>query len=506
MASIGLVEIFFALICFVILHHISNRNWHLINWPVIGMLPEIIFNLHRPHERITELMEITGCTYMFRGPWFSDMRVLNTADPANVNYIMNTNFSNFPKGSEFLKIFDILGDGIFNSDSDLWKSQRRSSQALITHQRFYKFLVKTIHDKVTKGIVPVLDHVCKQGIVMDMQDFFQRFTFDATCMLVTGYDPGCLSTEFPKIEFAEAMDAAEEAIFHRHSWPETIWKAQRMLGLGQEHKLKKAWETLDRVVAEYISRKREERDQRLESKNEEEEGVDLLTSFMIEADAMASKSSADKFLRDTILNLMLAGRDTTSSGLSWFFWLLSENPKVWTKIREELKAIIPPNEGSNWRLFRTEEVNKVAYLHAALCESLRLYPPVPFQHKAPLQPDILPSGHRVDPKMKILFSLYSMGRMKSIWGEDCLEFKPERWISERGTVKHQPSYRFMAFNAGPRTCLGKEVAFTQMKVVAADIIHNYQIEVVKGHPVAPSASIILHMKHGLKVRVSKRWA
>ncbi|KAF5751835.1 cytochrome P450 86B1-like [Tripterygium wilfordii] len=494
MASIGVVGIFFAFICFVIFHHMSNKGWHLINWPIIGMLPEIIFNLNRPHERLTELLEITGCTYLFKGPWLSDMTFLKTADPANVNYIMNIHFTNFPKGSEFRKIFDILGDGIFNSDSDLWKSQRRSSQALITHQRSYKFLVKTIHDKVTRGIVPVLDHVCRQGIVMDMQDFFQRFTFDATCMLVTGYDPGCLSTEFPKIEFAEAMDAAEEAIFHRYLWPETIWKGLRMLGLGQERKLKKAWETLDRIVAEYISRKRGERDQRLESKKEEE-GVDLLTSFMIEADAMASKSSADKFLRDTILNLMLAGRDTTSS-----------EPQGIGQTERRAQAIIPPDEGSSYRLFSTEQVNKVAYLHAALCESLRLYPPVPFQLKVPLQPDILPSGHRVDPKTRILFSLYAMGRMKSIWGDDCLEFKPERWISERGSVKHQPSYRFMAFNAGPRTCLGKEVALTQMKVVAADIIHNYHIEVVKGHPVVPSASIILHMKYGLKVRVSNRWA
>ncbi|XP_028097986.1 cytochrome P450 86B1-like isoform X2 [Camellia sinensis] len=57
----------------------------------------------------------------------------------------------------------------------------------------------------------------------------------------------------------------------------------------------------------------------------------------------------------------------------------------------------------------------------------------------------------------------------------------------------------------PRTCLGKEVAFTQMKAVSAAIIHNYNVRVVKGHPVVPNASIILYMKHGLKVRVANRW-
>lgn len=58
------------------------------------------------------------------------------------------------------------------------------------------------------------------------------------------------------------------------------------------------------------------------------------------------------------------------------------------------------------------------------------------------------------------------------WGHDASELKPERWISDRGTVKPEPSYIFFSFNAGPRTCLGKEVAFTQMKIVASTIIHN----------------------------------
>ncbi|KAL7255196.1 hypothetical protein ACSBR1_009372 [Camellia fascicularis] len=82
-----------------------------------------------------------------------------------------------------------------------------------------------------------------------------------------------------------------------------------------------------------------------------------------------------------------------------------------------------------------------------------------------------------------------MGRMKFIWGED--------W--------HEPSYKFVAFNTGPRTCLGKEVAFTQMKAVSAAIINNYNVRVVEGYPVVPNASIILCMKHGLKVKVTKRW-
>lgn len=132
---------------------------------------------------------------------------------------------------------------------------------------------------------------------------------------------------------------------------------------------------------------------------------------------------------------LIAGRDTTSSALTWFTWLVYTNPQVEKKIRDELRSISPDK---NWYVFKVEETNKLVYMHGALCEALRLYPPVPFQHKEPTEQDVLPSGHRVHPNMKVMFFLYAMGRMESVWGEDCLEFKPERWISERGTIKHEP--------------------------------------------------------------------
>ncbi|KAJ0040280.1 hypothetical protein Pint_26942 [Pistacia integerrima] len=399
-------------------------------------------------------------------PWLANMDILATVDPANIHYIMSSNFSNFPKGPEFKEIFDVLGDGIFYTDSDLWRSQRKAAQMLMNHQRFQKFLVKTSLEKLEKGLIPILEHVAKEGKVVDLQDLFQRFTFDSTFILVTGYDPACLSIEFPEVPFSKALEDADEAIFYRHVIPERVWKLQRWLGVGEEKKMKKAKETLDRVVFEYIQKKREELSKGIQAK-EEADGVDFF---------------------------MIAGRDTTSSALTWFLWLLSKNPQVETKIREELKTIIPTDKTeAKWWKFDIKELNKLAYLHGALCETLRLYPPVPFQHKVPIVPDILPSGHRVTPKKnKILFFLYAMGNEVNM-GEDCLEFKPERWISEKGGIKHEPSYKFLAFNAGPRTCLGKEVAFIQMKTVAATIIHNYNVQIVKGQHHSPNVSIILHM-------------
>lgn len=521
-SSVGYVEIFLAAFFFFYLR--GKKSFKRIlpwNLPMFGMLPYMFWHVHRIHDMCAEVLERTGGTFHIKGPWFTNMDILGTVDPANVHYIMSANFGNFPKGPEFKKFFDVLGDGIFNSDLEQWKTQRKLARALINHHRFYKFMAKTSWNKVEQGLVPVLEKVANnnkqgEGSVVDMQDVFQRLTFDTTCKMVTGYDPGCLSVDFPDVPFSKAMDDAEEAIFMRHLVPQSILKMFKWLDIGVEKKHRMAWEILDSVIGKYITMKREElliKDKvNKDHEDDDEEGFDLLTSYIKDEESTGLNCHEDnKFLRDTILNLMIAGRDTTSSALTWFLWLVSTHPIVEETIREELKSVIPAEEEEEKekiliRLFTAEQLRGLPYLHGALCEALRLYPPVPFQHKEPLEPDTLPSGHRVHPKMKVMFSLYALGRMKYIWGKDAREFKPERWISERGTIKYEPSYKFLAFNAGPRTCLGKEVAFTQMKAVAAAIIYNYNVRPVEDHPVIPNVSVILYMKHGFKVRVTKRWA
>jgi cytochrome P450 len=182
---------------------------------------------------------------------------------------------------------------------------------------------------------------------------------------------------------------------------------------------------------------------------------------------------------------------------------VATHPLVEAKILEEIKENLPSRE-HNWKDLGTKGLSKLVYLHGALCETLRLYPPIPLEHKCASEPDVLPSGHRIKSNATIVYSLYAIGRVEEIWGKDCLEFKPERWISPKGGIVHVPSYKFIAFNAGPRSCLGKDISFIELKIVAAAILSNYHIQVVKDHPIIPSVSVVLHMKHGLMVNVKKR--
>ncbi|KAJ4877036.1 hypothetical protein Rs2_42054 [Raphanus sativus] len=505
MSPITLVGVFIFILCFLIFDYFLFKKPHdriLRNWPVIGMLPGLIMVLHRVYNFTVELLENTDLTFQFKGPWFAGMDMLLTADPANIHHILSSNFSNYIKGPGFQDVFDVFGNGIITTDSELWKSLRKSYQAMIHHQRFQRFSESTLARKLKDGLIPLLDHFAEEGTPVDLQDVFGRYTFDTILILITGSDPKSLSTEMHEDEFAKALDDVGEGILYRHVKPRFLWKLHNWMGFGQEKKMVQANATFDRVCAKYISDKRDEirRPQGI-IENSDGESEDLLTSFM-KLDTATYKllnPSDDKFLRDTILAFILAGRDTTASALTWFFWLLSENPQVVTKIRQEIINTNLSRAGN-----RQENMDKLVYLHGALCEAMRLFPPVSFGRKSSIESDVLPSGHKVYPNSKIIICLYALGRMRAVWGEDALHFKPERWVCEDGRLKHEPSFKFLSFNSGPRTCLGKNLAMNQMKTVAVEILQNYDIKVVKGQKVEPVLGFILSMKHGLRVTVSKR--
>ncbi|KAK1264522.1 Cytochrome P450 86B1 [Acorus gramineus] len=183
---------------------------------------------------------------------------------------------------------------------------------------------------------------------------------------------------------------------------------------------------------------------------------------------------------------------------------LSEQEVPFARVFDEAEEVLALRRVTPMWCWKLMSLRGLVYLHAALCETLRLYPPVPFNHKWAAKADVLPSGVSVEAGTRILISMYAMGRMERVWGKDCEEFRPERWITERGRIKYEPSHKFLAFNAGPRTCLGKDMAFTQMKIVAAAMIYNFEVEAVEGHVVEPKLSIILHMKNGFLAKVRKR--
>ncbi|XP_065879606.1 alkane hydroxylase MAH1-like [Euphorbia lathyris] len=484
----------------------SNRwkkNYGMKLPKAIRKIPGFSSSVYNFHEMTTRLLRKNGCTFRFKGPWFSGMDFLMTCDPINLNYFLNTNFTNYHKGNDFRDMFEPLRDGILAADSDNWRNQRRIVHSLFLDKRFKASIERTLHHKISNALFSLLENASNSGNVVDLQDIFQRLTFDNICLIIFGFDPNCLSLDFPQVAIQTAFHEMQVAVLYRHLLPSTIWKLQRFLQIGKEKSFRKAWKVVDQFVALHISKERHKLLTHLET------DFNVLTYFLtsIADEENGIRIKSDRFLSDMAFNLLTAGRDTIASALVWFFWVVGTHPSVENKILEEMKANLQTeSNGKRSTSFKFEELNKLIYLHAVICEVLRLYPSLPFNHIVSIDEDTLPSGHHIPKNLMVLYSLYSTGRMEQIWGKDCLEFKPERWISKKGEIVHVPSYKYITFNAGPRSCLGKNLTFIQVKAIASAILWNYCIQVVQNYPAQPTTSVVLYMRNGFKIRLSKRFA
>ncbi|KAK8693528.1 hypothetical protein V6N13_071108 [Hibiscus sabdariffa] len=222
------------------------------------------------------------------------------------------------------------------------------------------------------------------------------------------------------------------------------------------------------------------------------------------------ESYSDEFLQHVALNFILAGHDTSAIALSWFFWLVIQHPMVEGKILREICRVLIETRGvdiSTWYVepLGFEELDRLIYLKVALSKTLRLYTSVPEDSKHVVANDVLSDGTFVPAGSSVTYSIYSVGRLRSTWGDDCLEFHPQRWLSadEKEFIKHD-AYKFVAFNAGPRICLGKGLAYLQMKSVAAATLLRHKLTLMPGHKVEHKMSLTLFMKYGLEVNVHGR--
>lgn len=381
-----------------------------------------------------------------------------TANPENVEYMLKTGFENYPKGKPFSTILgDLLGRGIFNVDGEHWKFQRKMASLELGRVSIRSYAFEVVNHEIKNRLIPLLSSIADNegSAVLDLQDVFRRFSFDCICRFSFGLDPKCLELSLPLSEFAVSFDLASKLSAERamtaSPW---IWKAKRMLNLGSERRLKKSIKMINTLAQEVIIQRR---------KMGFSDHKDLLARFM-------GTISDEKYLRDIVVSFLLAGRDTVASALTSLFWLLASYPEVASAILAESDRVIGPNQ----ELTSLKQMRELHYLQATVYENMRLYPPIQFDSKFCLDDDVLPDGTFVKKGTRVTYHPYAMGRMEEIWGPDCLEFKPERWLRD-GVFYQENPFKYPVFQAGLRVCLGKEMALVELKTVALSLLRRFEI-------------------------------
>lgn len=471
--------------------------------PVLGMVPDLLSNLRRVHDfraRITKGLPVSyATTAKFDGDGFSYI----VLDPAGLKHFLKDNFDNYTKADPqrdhlAFHMQRWLGNGIFTArhGSDAkdggrtWRLQRKIAASIFTRSNFNANMNEVFVAKARR-FVELLAVPASQGYKVDMQLQFFKYTMDSILKIFFGVHSDTLGGETNS--YATAYDSAHQSLVDHTFSSLSAMSVARLLpwpyggndGLAGKlcRRLSRPWQAFE--AAQHVL---DTESRRLVAKCRSDpkrtERKDLLALFI---QAEEKEQFSDEWLRDMVLNFVIAGRDTTACTLSWMFYILATNPAVQEKLAAELDEKFA--EGAP--TFTSLSAGELPYLHGVLYETLRLYPPVPVDVKQAVGDDVLPDGTRVPKHCRMIFLPYAMGRDAQRYPEPEI-VKPERWIP---FVEPSP-FEFPVFQAGQRICLGMNMAIFEAKIVAGMLLREYTFEL------APDSGEISYFSRALTMSIT----
>jgi cytochrome P450 len=397
--------------------------------------------------------QMGGYTYRVFGLFNGS--IVATADPENIQAILATKFHDFELSPSRREDFhDMLGNGIFTAEGEAWAHYRNQLKPQFTRDQVSDLEAADRHLQVLFKALPEED---AGGWIesVDIQPLIYRFTMDVSTEFLFGesvnsqsatlhsQDSGNMKRVQEDMDFAEALTYAQEFIFWRVRLRSFSW-------LFTTKRFKNACKVCKDFSDKFVRIVLDPNHKRVPVKAGQEEKFVML-------DAMVAETRDPVELRDQILHLLLAGRDTTSALLSWTILLLARHPDEFKKLREIVIQNFGTEDAPTQELTFTSMKACKAITHL-LYESMRLYPLLAINSRNASKDTFLPTGGGPDKKQplaimkgeQVVYSSYAMHRRHDIWGADADEFHPDRWEGRK------LGWEFIPFSGGPRVCLGRE--------------------------------------------------
>jgi cytochrome P450 len=256
-------------------------------------------------------------------------------------------------------------------------------------------------------------------------------------------------------------------------------------------RFRKARARLDAIVNRLITERREA----------DIDKGDLLSMLLASREEQADgrhTGMSDEQVRDEVLTIFLAGYETVANGLSWTWYLLSQNPEVEAKLHAELDAVL--GTGSQRRLPTLADYPTLRYTEQVFAESMRLYPPAWAMGRMSTKPVEL-GPYRIPPGAHFFFSQYIMGRDPQYF-PDPLRFDPERFTPEAKAARAK--FTYFPFGAGSRQCIGESFAWMEGVFSIATLASRWRMTYLAATPPVPQAKITLRPRDPLMMQLIPR--
>ena len=401
--------------------------------------------------------------------------VIVTTNLAVIQHVLKTNAENYHKSEiQVKRMGHFLGKGLLTTEGEAWRTQRRLIQKGFDRKQLEALssimqdsLAESMSDfdrQIGDGPVDIYPHLMKMTFAMVAKSLFGARLKDEDIDLVS-----------------HTICTVQEFIVRQTLQPYlNPWFA--VSGDLRRHEEMRA--RADGVLMEYIQQRRHQAP-----------GHDLLQTLM-DARYADGEGMSDELVLSESMQLLVAGHETSSNGLSWLLYLLSMRPDCLERVRQEFDSVLGDAPLSHGDVLRFEFTTQV------IQEALRLYPPFWMVDRMAVADDrvgdlAIPRGSTV-----IVF-VYGAHHATRHWN-DPESFIPERFA--KGNEKQQTPFTYLPFGAGPRSCIGSNYAMLQILMILGAVLRKYDFELSPGQTIEARPMVILRPKHGIRMTFTQAMA
>jgi cytochrome P450 len=403
------------------------------------------------------------------------LTIVHLSDPKLIRAVLQTNQKQYIKNTAYEQLKLILGNGLVTSEGDFWRRQRKMIQPSFHKQSVYNFFTAML--ECTDEMVNEWKEKLKTKNEIDFSQEMMTITLQIIGKTMLSTD---VKTEAKNVgsSLSYLLKAIDQRATQALNLP--LW-----IPIPSNLKFKNERKVLDDIIYKIIAERRKS--------NEKKE--DLLDMLMESRYEDTGEAMPDNLLKDELMTIFLAGHETTASALSSTFYLISQHPKVYEKLKKEIDEVVGKGE------MTFQHFQQLKYTKACLNEAMRLYPPVWMIGRKALKDNIV-GDYLIKKNTDILISPYIVHHHPNYW-KNPEAFDPDRWETEE--VKEMDKFAYFPFAAGPRMCIGNNFALFEADIIITKVIQNFSFEYLGQVPPPMDPSITLRVKgwHGMPMKVSE---
>ncbi|MEZ2345569.1 cytochrome P450 [Terriglobus sp. RCC_193] len=419
-----------------------------------------------PVQVLSQYSEEFGDTFRFYLGGIKEAIV--TIDPAVIEHVLKTNAGNYRKSEiQVKRMGHFLGKGLLTTEGEAWKTQRRLIQKGFDRKQLDALSI-IMQDSLAESLTD-FDKQIRSGPV-DIYPQLMKITFAMVARSLFG---ARLKDEDIEL-VSETICAVQEFIVKQTLQPYLNPWFEVSGELSKHEEMRKR---ADAVLMAYIKKRRNE-----------PPALDLLQTLM-DARYADGEGMSDELVLSESMQLLVAGHETSSNGLSWLLYLLSSRPECLEKMRQEFDEVLGDAPLSH------ADVPKFTYATQVIQEGLRLYPPFWMVDREAIADDrvgdtVIPAGSMV------IVHVYGAHHAQKHWPNP-ETFDTDRFI--KGSEKLRAPFTYLPFGGGPRGCIGNHYAMLQILMILSDLLRKYDFEVEPGQTIEAQPMVILRPKHGIRM-------